>query len=187
MVNPSVSAADSQQYQSVVGNVPGVRVKGLEIDATYTGIKNITLTLASAYNDARFSKDNILAKPSEIDSTTVPFQKYYNAKGETLNNAPKFTANLGVDYRLPVFGNKVFHSSANYKYTSSQHTSNSSYDVIDAYGILDLGVGIGRKDGLFDLNLIAKNALNTEYHQDAFSSYTPTLPRWIGIVFSGKL
>ena len=187
LANPSVSAADSQQYQSVVGNVPGVRVKGLEIDATYTGIKNITLTLASAYNDARFSKDNILAKPSEIDSTTVPFQKYYNAKGETLNNAPKFTANLGVDYRLPVFGNKVFHSSANYKYTSSQHTSNSSYDVIDAYGILDLGVGIGRKDGLFDLNLIAKNALNTEYHQDAFSSYTPTLPRWIGIVFSGKL
>lgn len=186
LANPSVSAADSQQYQSVVGNIAGVRVKGIEIDAAYSGIKNVTLSLASAYNDARYSSDNYLAKPSEINST-APFQKYYNAKGETLNNAPKFTANLGIDYRLPVFGNKIFHSSANYKYTSSQHTSPSSYDVIDAYGLLDLGVGIGRKDGLFDLNFIAKNALNTQYHVDGFSSYTPNLPRWIGVVFSGKI
>jgi hypothetical protein len=58
---------------------------------------------------------------------------------------------------------------------------------LDAYGILDLGVGIGRQDKLFDLNFIAKNALNEQYNVEGFSSYTPSLPRWVGVVFSGKL
>ena len=95
--------------------------------------------------------------------------------------------NLGVDYSLPVFGNKVFHTTANYKYTSSFSISPSSYDVFNGYGLLDLGVGIGRKDGLFDVNFVAKNAFSASYNNPGFSSYTPSLPRWIGVVFSGKL
>lgn len=185
--NPSVSDADAQQYQSVVGNLPKVVVKGLELDAAYTGIKNLTLNVAAAYNDARYGAETWLAKPNEIDSTAKVFQKYYNAKGEVLNNAPKVTANLGVDYRLPVFSDKVFHTSANYKYTSSYHTSPSSYDVFKAYGLLDLGVGIGRKDGAFDVNVVAKNVLNASYHVEGWSSYTPSLPRWLGVTFSAKI
>jgi iron complex outermembrane recepter protein len=187
LANPGVSAADGQQYQSLVGNLPWVRVKGLEVDAAYTGLKNLALRLAAAYNDARYWQDTWIAKPSEIDSTAANFQKYYNAKGSVLNNAPKFTLDVGAEYRLPIWDNKVFHTSANYKYTGTYHTSASSYDVQKAYGLLDLGVGIGRKDGVFDVNLIAKNALNTSYHNDGFSTYTPSLPRWIGVVFSAKL
>lgn len=185
--NPSVSAADAQQFQSVVGNLPSVKVKGVEVDAAYSGIKNLTLRLAAAYNDARYGEDTWTAKPSEIDSTASNFQKYFNTKGEVLNNAPKFTAKLGADYRQAVFDNKVFHASANYSYTSSYHTSVSSYDVVKAYGLLDLGIGIGRQDGLFDVNLIAKNALDTKYHVEGWNSYTPSLPRWLGIVFSTRL
>jgi outer membrane receptor protein involved in Fe transport len=185
--NPGVSAADGQQFQSVVGNLPGIRVKGIEVDAFYNGIKNLTLRAAAAYNDARYSEETWLAKPSEIDSTGANFQKYFNAKGDVLNSAPKYTAKLSADYRQPVFGNKVFHTSANYVYTSSYHTSPSSYDVVKGYGLLDLGIGIGRQDGLFDVNLIAKNALDQKYHVEGWSSYTPSLPRWLGIVFTARL
>ncbi|AXI02332.1 TonB-dependent receptor domain-containing protein [Aquirhabdus parva] len=185
--NPSVSLADAQQFQSVVGNLPGVRVKGLEIDAAYTGLQNLTLSLSAAYNDAYYSKDTYLAKPNEVDSTGKVFQKYYNAKGSVLNSAPKFTANLAADYKVQVFGDKVFHTSADYKFTSSYATSPSSYDVYDAYGLLDLGVGIGRKDGLFDVSVVVKNLLNTSYHTDGWNSYTPNIPRWFGVTFKSKL
>ncbi|RIX46275.1 MAG: TonB-dependent receptor [Rhodocyclales bacterium GT-UBC] len=185
--NPTVSAADGQQFQSVVGNLPSVRVKGIEVDAAYSGIRNLTLRLAAAYNDARYGEDTWVAKPNEVDSTASNFQKYYNAKGAVLNNAPKFTAKIGADYRLPVLDNKLFHASANYSYTSSYNTSASSYDVVKAYGLLDLGIGIGRQDGLFDVNLIAKNALDTKYHVEGWNGYTPNLPRWFGVVFSTRL
>lgn len=184
--NPGVPLADSIQFQSVVGNVPGVRVKGIEVDANYSGFDHFNIRLAAAYNDARYSKDIFLARPSE-ENTTGTNPRFSNAKGETLTFAPKFSANLGVDYNLPVFGNWVFHTNANYSYSASQLRSRSSYDKLDAYGILDLGVGIGRQDKLFDLNFIAKNALNKEYNVEGFSSYTPSLPRWVGVVFSSKL
>lgn len=181
--NPTVSAADSMQYQSLVGNLPGIRVKGLEVDAFYSGIPYTTIRLAAAYNDARYSKDAFLVKPNEESGT----QRYYNAKGDTLNNAPKFTANLGIDYQRPVLGNYVLHGSANYRYTSSYQVSPSIYDEVQAYGLVDLGFGIGRKDGLFDVNFIAKNAFNQSYNVEGWSSYTPSLPRWIGVVLSSKL
>jgi outer membrane receptor protein involved in Fe transport len=185
--NPAVSAADSVQFQSVVGNLPWIRVKGVELDATYTGLSNLTLRAAGAYNDARYWQETWIAKPNEIDSTAASFQKYYNAKGETLTNAPKFTVNVGADYRVPIVDNKLFHVSANYKYSSKYSTSASSYDVIKPYGLLDVGIGIGRRDGAFDVNLIAKNALNTKYHVDGWTGYTPNLPRWVGVTFSAKL
>ncbi|WP_234085148.1 TonB-dependent receptor [Azonexus sp. R2A61] len=182
------TGADCQAFASRVGNLPGVRVKGLEVDAFYTGIQNFNFRIAAAYNDARYSKDTWLPFPNEQNPGTLPASaRYYNAKGDALNNAPKFQAKLGFDYRLPVFGNKVFHASANYAYTTSYQTSSSIYDKMPAHGILDLGIGIGRRDGLFDINLIAKNALDEDAHVAGWDGYTPRLPRWLGVTISTKL
>lgn len=182
------SGADCQAYVSQVGNVPKVRAKGLEIDATYLGLEHFNFRLAAAYNDARYADDVYFAFPSEQNPGTLPAnQRFYNAKGDTLIQSPKFTSNLYAGYNLPVFGNYVFHADANYKYFSRYFTSTSSYDKVDGYGLLDLGVGIGRRDGLFDANVLVKNAFDKEYNPYGFASYTPSLPRWIGIVFTSKL
>ncbi len=185
--NPTVSLADSQQYQSVVGNLPGVRVKGLEVDAFYSGFENLTLRIAAAYNDAKYSEDAFLAQPNEINTTTPGFNRFSNAKGENLPNAPKFTSTLGVNYSVTVFENDNFHASANYKYSSAYKTSRSIYDEFDASGSLDLSIGLGTLSGSFDANLLIKNALDTDNHVEGWTGYTPSTPRWIGIVFSGKL
>jgi iron complex outermembrane recepter protein len=182
------TGADCQAYTSQVGNVPKVRAKGIEIDTSYVGLEHFNFRLAAAYNDVRYAEDNYIAFPSERDTTNIAAnRRFYNAKGDTLTQAPKFTANLFVGYTLPVFGNHVFHADANYKYTTSFYTSTSEYDRVDAYGLLDLGIGIGRRDGLFDANILVKNAFDKEYNPYGFASYTPSLPRWIGVVFSSKL
>ena len=185
--NPTVSLADSQQYQSVVGNLPGVRVKGIEVDAFYNGFENLTLRIAAAYNDATYSEDAFLAQPNEVNTTTPGFNKFSNAKGENLPNAPKFTTTLGINYSIPVFENGNFHTSANYKYSSAYKTSRSIYDEFDAAGSLDLSIGLGTLSGSFDANIVVKNALDTDNHVEGWTGYTPSTPRWIGIIFSGKL
>jgi outer membrane receptor protein involved in Fe transport len=189
-LNPGCTT-DCQQFLSQVGNLPKVRVKGVELDGFYSGIQNLTLRFAASYNDARYAAKTYLTKPSETwyDTTLGAAERYFDAKGKVLNNAPKFTTTLGANYTLPVFGDKVFHVAANYKWTSEYYgsTSLSKYDKQKAYGLLDLGIGIGRRDGLFDANLVIKNALDKDYHPEGWSSYTPATPRWIGIVFSSRL
>ncbi|MDR1854011.1 MAG: TonB-dependent receptor [Azoarcus sp.] len=185
--NPGLPASETQQYQSLVGNLPKVRIKGVEIDALYKGVKNLTLRLAASYNDARYADDTYLAQPSDIQwGAGTGRSQYYNVKGETLSNAPKFTAILGADYRRPILGNWDFHAAANYKWTSAYYTSNGrpKYNRQDAYGLLDVAFGIGRRDGAFDANIIIRNALDEDYHVEGWSSYTPATPRWAGIVFS---
>ncbi|MDR3213458.1 MAG: TonB-dependent receptor [Azoarcus sp.] len=185
-----LTGAEAQAYQSVIGNVPKVRVKGVEIDALYTGIKNLSVRLAASYNDARYAADFYLPQPSEVHyGAGTGLGSHFNAKGKTLHNAPKFTTVVGADYNTQVFGDKVFHVSANYKWTGSYYTAagNSAYNKQDGYGILDLGIGLGRSDGLFDANLVVKNAFNKSYHVEGWDNYTPSTPRWVGVILSARL
>ena len=52
-------------YTSATGNVPKVKVKGMEIDGVYAGIKNTTLRFSGAYNDAYYADFPNLAQPVE--------------------------------------------------------------------------------------------------------------------------
>lgn len=181
-------ATPANPYISVVGNAKQVQIKGLELDASYSGFDNFTFRVAGAYNDARYASHTRLANPVE-DSNLV--LKSFDADGKTLPNASKFTGNLSVEYRKPIFGNQEFHTTLNYNYKSAykSDSSLSDYSEIDGYGITDFGIGIGRKDKLFDANILVKNLFDTGYHNNqTWNSYVPTTnPRWIGIVFSSKL
>lgn len=58
---------------------------------------------------------------------------------------------------------------------------------MDAYGLVDFGIGLGREDGRFDVNVVVKNLLDTEYkYSSTWTSYVPGTPRWYGVTFSGK-
>lgn len=181
-------ATPANPYVSITGNAPLVRIKGLELDATYTGIEYTTLRFAGSYNDARYEDGTRLANPVEDGNLVL---KSFDASGKTLPNAAKFTGNLSAEYRRPVFGNKEFHTNINYNYTTKYKSDSalSDYSVIDGFGVTDFGIGIGRQDKLFDANLLVKNLFDTNYRNNqTWSSYVPTTnPRWIGIVFSGKL
>jgi outer membrane receptor protein involved in Fe transport len=175
------------QYTSITGNAPLVQARGFELDAAYTGIKHLTLRLAGAWNHAFYDSDILLPNPVEKGDLAVPF---YNANGQTLANAPKFSGNLSGEYSLPVLSTRLFHANFNYHYIGrvNYDTSNSEYAWIPAYGLADFGIGLGRQDRRFDATILVKNAFNTEYHvTQSWTSYTPGLPRWIGIAFSASL
>lgn len=174
-------------YTAGLGNVPKVRTKGLELDVSYSGFRYTTLRFAGAYTDARYREFPTLAKPAELGGTATP---YYDASGMTLPGSAKYSFNLSVDYARPVLNDKLFHSTVNYRYTSSFNNdpSLSRYSEVDAFGVTDLAVGLGRRDRLVDVNLIVKNVFNTNSgFLGTWNNYYPSLPRWIGISISTRL
>lgn len=173
-------------YSSGVGNVAKVRTQGVEVDFVYSGIQYLTLRFSGAYTDAKYLDHQFSGQPSENSNLTARFR---DVSGFTLNNAPKVQFNTSADYRRPVFGDKEFHASLNYTYTGKENgdASLSEYGWRDPYGIADFSIGLGRQDGLFDVNLIVRNVFNEKRGDEGWSSYTVyQRPRWVGVVFSSK-
>lgn len=174
-------------YSPGLGNVPEVESKGLELDIVYTAIPYTSLRFAGAYTDATYKDFKYLAKPLELGGTKEP---YYDVTGQTLPGAAKVTFNLSADFSRPVLADKEFHSNLNYRYSSSYNNdlSLSRFAVVDAVGIADFAIGLGRRDGSFDVNLIVKNLFNTDYgFFGTWNTYFPSNPRWVGVALSGKL
>lgn len=180
-------------YTGATANIPEVRSQGLEIDSIYSGIEHFSFRFAGAYTDAHYVYFPQAAQPVELGnlaaSTTNP-QPYRDISGEQLPGAAKVTFNIGIDYRLPVFSDKEFHTSLNTLYTGKYNSDNalSSYGWIDASSSTDLSIGLGNRKGTFDVNLVVKNLFDDDTPRaKTWNTITPAVPRWIGVTFSGKL
>jgi len=179
--------ANPLAYASVQGNVPRVQVKGLEVDAVYNGIPYTSIRFAGAYNDARYKDFPNAGKPSEL--AYLP-ERFIDRSGDLVGGAPLWTFTIGAEYRRPVLGDKVFHASFTTAYTSKSNTDElmSDYAWVPDGSTTDIAIGLGARSGVFDVTLVAKNAFDDRRHEKGWASYTPyPYPRWIGIVFSGKL
>lgn len=174
-------------YTSGIGNVKGVEVKGVELDFNYSGIEFTNLRFAGAYNDARYIDYKTSGLGADRANETPNF---YNASGKTLPRAPKFTGVVSADYSRPVFDSFVFHTNFNLNFSSAYNydLNLSEYGKIPAYTVSDFAIGIGRRDKLFDANLIVRNLFDNRYHTtQSWNSYAPNNERWIGVQFSSKL
>ena len=180
-------------YTSASGNVAGAQVRGVELDTAFRATDNLGFRFSGAYNDAFYTSYTNAALPAELQSTAygpVANQGLYNMTGKSLPRAPKFTGNLATDYSQPIFDKYIFHTNLNLNYVGRQNydLSDSRYGWINAYWLTDFSIGIGRKDRLFDVNVIAKNVFNTDYiTTSSWNSYTPSYGRWIGVQFSSKI
>lgn len=178
--------ANPLAYVTAQGNIPRARARGLEIDGVFSGIANVNIRFSGAYNDARYVEFTQAAKPDEL--AYLP-GNFVDQSGLTLPGAAKWTANLGAEYRRPVFGDKLFHASFNTAFTSRYNNSDtlSSYGWVPGSSLTDASIGIGTKSN-FDVTVVVKNVFDNRTHEQAWASYSPNpYPRWIGIVFSGKL
>ncbi len=176
-------------YVAALGNVPKVRTKGLELDVGYFGIPYTTIRFSGAYTDAQYVSFPRAPTPAELGGSN-PAGPYFDASDKTLPGAPKVSGNLFADFSYPIADHWSFHSSLNYNYQSSYYSDTrlSRYACTDAFGVTDLTVGVGRRDGKFDVSLVVKNLLDEDTGIPlTWNSYKPGIPRWIGVTFSGSL
>ena len=188
--DPVASAANgTPTYVSAPGNVPKVRSKGLELDASYTGIRNWEFRLSGAYNDARYVSNPTAALPVERGNETTP-NPYYDASGKTLPGASKLTLNLGLAYKQNVFEDKQFHASWNTSYASRFNSDNnlSEYAWIPSSSVTDVSVGIGAVGGRWDFNFYVKNLFDDDTPRNVtWNAWAPGFPRLFGFTLSTKL
>ena len=175
-------------YVAATGNVAKVQVKGLEVDATYNGIPNTSVRLAGAYNDAVYKDFKNSAQPAENGYPgALP---YTDVSGQNLPGAAKITLSLGAEYRVPVFAAHEFHTSFSTSYSGRANSdiALSTYGWIPAYSITDFSIGLGKRDRSFDFSVIAKNLFNDRTPSaQTWNTITPSAPRWLGLMVSGKL
>lgn len=119
-----------------VTNAPKAKIKGVEANFDWEPIDNLTLRGGATYLDAEYGKGFFLSTvgvnpllPGALNTSDDPlkmllnFNQIQDLSGHQMARAPKFTANLGVDYLAEMgFGSLRF--AANAKYTDSYVVTN---------------------------------------------------------------
>ncbi|HEY8939137.1 MAG TPA: TonB-dependent receptor, partial [Cellvibrio sp.] len=182
------TATDAEKNAAIVyvtaqGNVPEIRTQGLEFDANYNGIDNLTLRISGAYTDAHYVDFKNVPKPEELAYLPEP---YIDRSGQTIPGASEWTVNAGAEYLYPLNWANV-RSSVNAAYISTYNIGDtySTYGDLPSYVITDFSIGLASKNGEYDLSLVVKNVFDENPHEVGWTSYQPFLHRrWVGAVFS---
>jgi iron complex outermembrane receptor protein len=153
------------QFRTRLGNVEGIQLRGVELETSWDVTPGLNLFLNGSYNHAIYTDFRNAPCPPEAN------QPICDQTGQTLPNAPAFTANFGFDYRVP-FGFGVgddyglqwhafmvdsFKSAANYNASLSESGKQPAYHVTDG------GIGLGTKNGKYNLDLVGRNIFDTIY------------------------
>jgi iron complex outermembrane receptor protein len=177
-------------YMSATGNARSVRARGLEIDGSYDGIDNLSIRFSGAYNDAYYKDFPNAAQPEENGNLPQP---YRDASGENLPGAAKYTFNVGLDYRYPIFDRSELRLALNTAYTSKfkSDVALSEYSWIPAHSVTDLSVGVATttlQNNEFEVRLLVKNLFDDDTpFSRTWNLVNPADPRWAAIIISGKL
>lgn len=179
-------------YQSILGNIPRIRARGIEVDSSLAVTRNLSLNASATYNDAVYTDWHTATCPSELNvsnSTVV-----CDNTGKQIVAAPRLVTAVGVDYKQPIAA-YVAHVWVSNTYRTKQNFDNnlSRYGVQGAYALTDLGVGVIAPNGNFEVDVLAKNAFDKQYTTsinvgtDGSIGYDGIgARRWIGLVLHGK-
>ena len=89
--------------RTYLGNIPGVRARGVELEANYAATRNLKLNLNASFNRATY-----LDFSTTAPDTSTP--QIINFAGRQLHGAPKVIVNVGLDYSHPIgkYAGRVF-------------------------------------------------------------------------------
>lgn len=165
------NACDSSQpgcasgFITLLGNVKGIQLRGVELETNWNAIDGLNLFLNGSYNHAVYTDFTNAPCPPEANKPQC------DQTGLTIPNAPAFTVNYGVDYKVP-FGlgrwddhGLVWHAYLvdSYKSSANFNASLSKVGYQRAYHVTDGGIGIATKNGQYSLDLVGRNIFDTIY------------------------
>ena len=160
-------------------NAGNAQSTGLELEANWAATDNFSLVGTYGYNEARFD-DNANGQPQQFG-------------GNAFRLSPDHTASLAAFYAVPTsFGE--FTISPSYTWQSKVYFDNSERDLIsqDAYGLANINLGWTAPNGVYGVEIYAKNLLDEEYIIDAgntgdsfgIPTFIAGTPRFYGVRLS---
>ncbi len=181
--------------RTYLANIPKVRVKGVEADATAQVTRDFQLRASAAYADGKYvSYPNGPCPIERIGTGTSAC----NLTGKSLSGLPKWSVTVGADYSHPVrlFGDEgafFLHADANARTKVFGDPTASAYTIIRGYTVVNGSAGVRFGQGI-ELAVFARNLFDTDYMQNLTIQAgnsglivgTPSDPRTIGITLRAR-
>ncbi|MBS0416488.1 MAG: TonB-dependent receptor [Proteobacteria bacterium] len=162
----------------IIANAQSATIRGVEMDAAAALIRGLDVTLAAAYNDAKFDRFDAGT------SSRVP-------------DAPKATASFGADYRIPVgTGSLTLRGEYNYRSDYLAAASNGTNDPVPGYSLVNARLTYATARDLLRVQLWVDNIADRTYITDrgaplggllGQASVTYGKPRTYGVQLSTRL
>jgi iron complex outermembrane recepter protein len=150
-------------FSSVLGNIPEIRARGVELDAAYSVTPALQLTFGAAYNDAVYTDWATATCPRNVPAALTVCDN----TGRQIVGAPKWTGVIGIDYKFSLGANFMGRVFGNHTYRSEHNLEQllSPYGWQEDYTLTDLGVGFTRdtRSVTYEVNLVGKNVFDTHY------------------------
>jgi iron complex outermembrane receptor protein len=181
-------------YQSILGNIPEIIARGLELDSSYQVTRHLNLRVGAVYNHAVYQSWHTATCPNELDvksSTTV-----CDNTGRQIVAAPRFTSTVTGDYSQALFRGFQGHVWVSNVYRSQQNfdPNLSRYGVQGSYALTDFGIGIVSPDGRVEVDAVGRNVFDKRYTTSITVGSDGSIgydgigdPRWIGAQIHIKL
>lgn len=155
------------------GNAGGLRSRGVELEMLARPIAGLNTRASLSYIDAEFTEYKPSCWPGQTaaQGCTLPGPTF-DAAGERLTNAPRFTVSLGAGYQTPVSESLKLNVGANWYYRSSVYfgVGNPSTRQ-EGYGLLGLNAGVGSLNDSWTLGVYVRNALDKRYTVVIFPTF----------------
>jgi iron complex outermembrane receptor protein len=174
--------------RTYLGNIAGVRARGVELELNYAHSNNLKFNLNGSYNRATYLDFSTTA-PDTSATTLV------NYAGRQLHGAPTWVVNAGVD-GSHLFGRILVRAWLNESFRSGSYLAASLSPTTwqPAYSVVDGGISFGSAKGKYELALTGRNLLNKAYVTGAgtYSSSgavtaQPGYDRTLALVFRAHL
>lgn len=191
---PSSGEVGAPSFRQYIANIPHVRSRGFEADASWAATDRIRFSGSIAFTDARYVDYQNAPAPVE----TINLNPITDLSGEPLSGVPKWAWTLNADGGQPIGSiagrASELYGSADWSYRSSYYTnvSNSRYSLVDGYGLLGARIGLRTEDGIFDISIFARNLLDKDYFQtlspNAYGVVTAVIgePRTYGLTLRSR-
>ena len=162
----NVQAAELGVNRGYLANADKVRVKGIELDASFILNKHFSFNAAGTYSDGKYVTFTNAPLPLEETGAAVSFK---DVSGTDLPGVSKWAGSLGGEYtkNAKFFGSigKFFialDSFARSEFSSSP--SASKYLVVPGYAIFNGRLGFRVADGL-SAHIWGRNLFNKDYYE----------------------
>lgn len=167
--NLQVGSYDTVTASFIISNAGTSRSQGVEGDFQFTVTDGVTLSGSFAYLDAKY-RDFLGAQCLWTNPTCDPSTN--NIGGLAMQRSPKWSGTLTADAKLPLNDYINFLGNAGVTYRSSA-IMEESYNPAGnqpKYAKVDMRVGIGQADGLWELAVVGKNLTNKLTAAHAFDT-----------------
>lgn len=152
------------------GNAGGLKTQGVEVEFTARPVAGLSLSGGAAFDAATFSSFTDASCPIVFNCPAT--RPTFDATGDRLPNAPRWTYTVGGTYQTKVTQGLKGYATANWAYRSAVVFGIADENTRQAgYGLANLSVGIGDPEDHVRLSVFARNLFDKRFAGVIFPSF----------------